>query len=190
MWVGEFGLVSLPDGTLHSPHHKTIRRGLTELPAPPSLYQRPRNVHMIAPLPQTSFLLSFASRKCVGKRVWPEQKKKNNKLNEREEQSFKRRMWKRWVLGWPGGELSLSMQHQSWHPKGHTYLCSHPQDSKKQLVLPHFPRRAMHFCCRAVSQHPPRPLLLLIQHREMLTGCTAPASPSSILKMERTHFWL
>lgn len=33
--MGEFGLGSLPDGTLHSPHHKTISRGLTELPAPP-----------------------------------------------------------------------------------------------------------------------------------------------------------
>lgn len=80
MWVGEFGLGSLPDGTLHSPHHKTISRGLTELPAPPSLYQRPRNVHMITPFPQTSFLLSFASRKHVGRRVWPEwRKKKKNK---------------------------------------------------------------------------------------------------------------
>lgn len=70
--------LSLSQMGLYTAHiTKPSDADLTELPASPSLYQRPRNVHMISPLPQTSFLLSFASRKCVGKRVWPGQKKKN-----------------------------------------------------------------------------------------------------------------
>lgn len=173
MWVGEFGLGSLPDGTLHSPHHKTISRGLTELPAPPSLYQRPRNVHMITPFPQTSFLLSFASRKHVGKRVWPEwRKKKNPKEMRGKNKASKGERGRDETWGCLGRVQYCCIKVGT--PKGHRYLCSWPQGTQTQLVLPHFPTAALHFCCRVAARHPPGPLLLLLQHRSMLTDCPAP----------------
>lgn len=103
MWVGEFGLGSLPDGTLHSPHHKTISRGLTELPTHPiPLSEAQKCPYDSSSPPNLLFALIWKQEACWQKGLAQEKEKKNRR-NEREEQSFERRMWKTWDLGLPGG---------------------------------------------------------------------------------------
>lgn len=90
--------------------------------------------------------------------------------------------------GWPGGVwYCWARCTKAGTPEGQRYLCSCLQGTQNQLVLPHFPTAALHLCCGVPSQHPPGPLLLLLQCRRMLTGRTTPTSCSNISKTERTY---
>lgn len=147
--MGEFGsLVSLPDGTLHSPHHKRISRGLTELPAPsPTPTPSPLSEAQKCPYdpllsPKTLFhshlqagnvlAKGFGLRGGGGGEI--------NSINERKSKASKGNMEEMKLgVAWRGAVLL----HQSWH----RCLCSCPQSTQTQLVLPHIPVTAFHLSC-------------------------------------------
>lgn len=172
--MGEFGLVSLPDGTLHSPHHKTIRRRFdraASIPIP--LSEAQKCPYDLSSPPNLVFALICKQKMCWQKGLARTEKKKRRGRNK----ASKGECGRDESQGGLGVNYHQSCSIKAGIPAGHSCLCSHPGHPKRAGFAPF---SKISCALQGCLQHPPSALPLLIEHRETLMGCTDTAGPSSI----------